>query len=132
MSTVGERIKSRRLELQMSQDELAKKCGYKSRSSINKIECSRELPLKKVKAMALALDVSFAYLMGWEEPNSPMGELLELNKNNEGVKAIFNGIHATEKLDNEEIKLLEAWRACDDEGKKRIMDLITYMIDKKS
>ena len=35
---IGERIKLRREELNLSQDELAKKVGYKSRSSINKIE----------------------------------------------------------------------------------------------
>ena len=36
--TIGQRIKIRREELNMSQDDLAKKVGYKSRSSINKIE----------------------------------------------------------------------------------------------
>ena len=35
---VGELIKKRRIELGMSQDELARKVGYKSRSSVNKIE----------------------------------------------------------------------------------------------
>lgn len=62
---VGERIKQRRLELGLSQDELAKKVGYKSRSSINKIELSRDLPLRKVELMAKALDTTPAYLMGW-------------------------------------------------------------------
>ena len=35
---VGERIKRRRIELDMTQEELAKKVGYKSRSSILLIE----------------------------------------------------------------------------------------------
>jgi transcriptional regulator with XRE-family HTH domain len=65
--TVGEKIKQRRLELNLSQDELAKKVGYKSRSSINKIELARDLPLKKVELMAKALDTTPAYLMGWED-----------------------------------------------------------------
>lgn len=65
--TVGERIKQRRLELHLSQDELAKKVGYKSRSSINKIELSRDLPLRKVELMAKALDTTPDYLMGWTE-----------------------------------------------------------------
>lgn len=65
--TVGERIKQKRIELNMSQDELAKKVGYKSRSSIQKIECARNLPLPKVEKMALALDCTPSYLMGWEE-----------------------------------------------------------------
>lgn len=51
----------------MSQDELAKKTGYKSRSSIQKIECARNLPLSKVEVMARALDCSPSVLMGWDE-----------------------------------------------------------------
>lgn len=78
---VGERIKQRRLELGLSQDELAKKVGYKSRSSINKIELSRDLPLRKVELMAKALDTTPGYLMGWSdktsilvEPKEPQGD----------------------------------------------------------
>lgn len=36
--SIGQRIKSRREELGMSQEDLAHKIGYKSKSSINKIE----------------------------------------------------------------------------------------------
>ena len=65
--TIGEKIKQRRLELNMTQDELAKKVGYKSRSSIQKIEVARSLPLKKVSLMATALDCTPGYLMGWSD-----------------------------------------------------------------
>lgn len=64
---IGARIKMRREELNMSQDELAKRVGYKSRSSINKIESDgRGLPQKKIVSFANALDTTPAYLMGWE------------------------------------------------------------------
>lgn len=70
--TIGERIRSRREQLNMSQDELAKKIGYKSRSSINKFETSRSLPLDKVEIVAKALDCSPSYLMGWmDEDDKP-------------------------------------------------------------
>lgn len=65
--TVGERIKEKRIEKGMTQDELAKKAGYKSRSSINKIELSRDLPLDKVEQVAKILECSPSYLLGWEE-----------------------------------------------------------------
>lgn len=65
--TVGERIRNRRLSLDMTQDELAQKTGYKSRSSINKIESSRNLPLSKVEKMAKALNCAPSLLMGWED-----------------------------------------------------------------
>lgn len=65
---IGTRIKERREELGLSQDELARKLGYKSRSSINKIETSANgLPQKKIAAIATALDTTPAYIMGWEE-----------------------------------------------------------------
>lgn len=65
--TIGERIKKRRLELGLSQEEVAIKAGYKSRSSVNKLESSRNLPLSKVEKMATALGCSPSYLMGWED-----------------------------------------------------------------
>ena len=68
MTTIGERIKKRRLELGMSQDELARIMGYKSRSSINKLETQgQELPIKRVKQLAEALHTTPEYIMGWEE-----------------------------------------------------------------
>lgn len=45
MSTLGERVKER-IKLGMTQDELAKKAGYSSRTSINKIENGRPASLK--------------------------------------------------------------------------------------
>ena len=62
---IGERIRNRREELGLTQEELAKKLGYKSRSSVNKVETSMELSNKKVRLYAGALDTTPAYLMGW-------------------------------------------------------------------
>lgn len=62
----GDKIKKRRIELGMSQEELAKKMGYKSRSSINKIENGREVSDKIVSKLAEALDVNPIYLSDWE------------------------------------------------------------------
>ena len=65
---IGERIKARREELAMSQDELARMVGYKWRSSINKIELgSQRIPQKKIVEIARALRVTPSYLMGWED-----------------------------------------------------------------
>lgn len=64
---IGNKIRKKREELGMTQDELAKKLGYKSRSSVNKVENSREIPMKKVKLYANALDLSVPFLMGWEK-----------------------------------------------------------------
>ena len=70
---IGERIRQRREELDMTQDELARAAGYKSRSSINKIEVDgRGLPQKKIVDIAKALKVTPSYLMGWEDEEAAM------------------------------------------------------------
>lgn len=61
---IGDRVKKRRLELGLSQDELATKMGYQSRTSINKIENGRAVTQKIAIRLAAALDVSASYLMG--------------------------------------------------------------------
>lgn len=76
---VGGKIRECREALGMTQDELAEKAGYKSRSSINKIERGgNNLPQSKIVLFAKILQTTPAYLMGWEdeEKNPP----IELNE----------------------------------------------------
>lgn len=86
--TIGERIRNRRKELNMSQDELAKKAGYKSRSSINKIELSRDLPLKKITKVAAALDITPTELCGWKETSEEvrMDHVIETNNTTTNIE----------------------------------------------
>lgn len=68
MSEISKRIKMRREELGMTTDELAKRMGYKDRSSITKIEKGKaDIPQSKVVAFARALDTTTAYLIGIDE-----------------------------------------------------------------
>ena len=68
MKTLGQRIRNRRLELDMTQDELSKKMGYKNKSTIGKIESDvNDITSSKIVEFAHALDTTVAYLMGWEE-----------------------------------------------------------------
>lgn len=61
------RVKKRREELGLSQEQLALRMGYSSRTSINKIENGRPCSQKIIARLADALNVSIPYLMGWEE-----------------------------------------------------------------
>lgn len=68
MSTIGDKIFDRRTALNMSQDELAQKVGYKDRSSIAKIESGeRDIRQKKLIEFAKALNTTPQWLMGYEE-----------------------------------------------------------------
>lgn len=71
---IGDRIRIKREELHMSQTELAKRMGYKSRTTIGKIETGvNDVTQSNVVKFAEVLNTTIAYLMGWEdeEPNEP-------------------------------------------------------------
>ena len=65
MLEVYENIRARRIALKMTQQELAQKMGYKSTSTIAKIESGEnDIPQAKIAAFAKALDTTPAELMG--------------------------------------------------------------------
>jgi len=66
--TIGERIRQRRKEIGMSVDELAEKLG-KNRATIYRYESDEieNMPITVLEPLARALNVSPAYLMGWED-----------------------------------------------------------------
>ena len=68
LAEVGLRVRQLRQKLNLTQDELAQKAGYTSRSSINKIEKGLvDIPQSKISDLADALGTTPAYLMGWNE-----------------------------------------------------------------
>lgn len=78
MLEIYKRIRTRREELGISQEELAKRMGYKSRSSINKIEKGEnDIPQSKIVAFAQALRTTPEALMGWEQ-SPASGDLPDL------------------------------------------------------
>lgn len=69
---IGDLVKARREELGLSQDELAKKCGYTSRSTINKIEKNiNDVNQTKLKVLADALEVDVMYFIKDDTPTIP-------------------------------------------------------------
>ena len=111
---IGDRIRARREELGMSQDELARAIGYKSRSSINKMELDgRGLPQKKIVALAKALRVTPAYLMGWEDEEAIADE---------------HGLHKASSYQREEEEILRKVRLLSDVNKHLLLGIIDSMI----
>ncbi len=68
MSVIGNNIKRRRLEKRLTLEDLARAIGT-SKQTIQRYESGviGNIPSDKIEAIALKLDVSPAYLMGWEE-----------------------------------------------------------------
>lgn len=71
--SLGQNIRIYREKLGMSQQELAKKLGYKDRSTIAKIENdTNDLTQSKIAAIAKVLETTPASLMGWDsKENQP-------------------------------------------------------------
>jgi transcriptional regulator with XRE-family HTH domain len=87
-STVGKRIRNRRVELGYSVDELAKKLG-KNRATVYRYESDEieNLPLSVIGPLAAALETTPGYLMGWEEKEQPttvdgneLNEIMHISK----------------------------------------------------
>lgn len=69
------RIKQRREELGISQEELAKMLGYRSRSTIAKIEKGEnDITQSKIASFAEALKTTPSYLMGWDDGDKKENE----------------------------------------------------------
>lgn len=83
---IGDRIKERRIELGITQTELAAKVGYGSKVSISKIESNqRDVPREKIIPLTEALQCDISYLLELDgEPESTKEAILiEINNMNE-------------------------------------------------
>ena len=130
--TIGQRIKQRRESLNMTQDELARKVGYASRSSINKIELSRDLPLRKVSQMAVALETSPSFLMGWTDvpdPDYPVkSEIIEEQENKEYYINKETAEVAQSLFNNEDMRLLfDAAKDSKPEDLRMVADMLNRL-----
>jgi transcriptional regulator with XRE-family HTH domain len=76
MANIGVNIKRARRKLGWTQEELASRMGYKSKSTINKIELGiNDIPQSKIVQFAEVLGVTPGYIMGWEQEPEDMGAL---------------------------------------------------------
>lgn len=100
--TIGQRIQRRREELGITQEELAHRIGYKSKSSINKIELDiQQLKQAKIKEIADALRTTPDYIMGWED---------EIKEDPKPVCTFTD----------EELRILNAYRSASDDTKNAV------------
>lgn len=109
--TVGEKIRQRREELKISQYELAQLVGYKSRSSINKIEMDLyHVPQDKMKLLATALHTTPSDLLGWSDADGKLSKECQV-------------------MDDEARDFLFLLNRLDDVDKARIMERMQTMLE---
>ena len=93
MSTVGENILVMRKQLGWTQEDLAKRMGYKSKSTINKIELGiNDIPQSKIVQFADVLGTTPAHLMGWDKEENESPEELVLSEGEEMLLNLFRRV----------------------------------------
>lgn len=111
MNTIGKNIADARKRVGITQEELAARVGYKTKSAINKIELGiRDLPQKKIAVFASALGVTPGYLMGWDEAEK------EKPSENEG-------------LSENQIKLIEFAKSVPEDKAEMILRVMRTIVE---
>lgn len=116
----GKRIKARRKDLGMTQEELGQKAGV-TKATINKYETGIVQNLKRstIEDMAKALNVSPSYIMGWTD------NVAEVHTNN-GVIGQNSGTitvnNAERTLSKEELDLLRIYNKIGVRGRIRLIE----------
>lgn len=110
---IGERIRSRRMQLHISQEELARRAGYGGKSAINKIEKGvNGIPQDKVVLFARALQTTELYLLGMvDDPDVPLDKIIS------DAQPVEDNLI---DLNDEESILIERYRTADTEKKRLI------------
>ena len=97
---LGQRIAARRKQLHMTQEELAMWLGYKSKSTINKIELGiNDIPEAKLKKFADVLDMPVEELLGLDGKEEP-------------------------KMTGLEAELIEAFRRLPEDNRQLVLEMI--------
>lgn len=117
--TIGERIKTLREQHKLSQDQLAKLMGYKSRSTINKIELGKnDVSQSTIKKFATIFMIS---------PSELIAEDTETEKN------LCSEVHMLEQLQlhygKEATELVNDFIHLNSEGQQKALTYLQDLLD---
>lgn len=127
---IGDRIKSRRLELGLSVDYIAEKLG-KNRATIYRYENEdiKDLPITILEPLSKVLNTTPADLMGWEDDtNKPR----TANSSKSYYTNPETAQIAQEIYENKELSLLfDAARDAKPEDLKQVHDMLLFLKQKE-
>lgn len=121
--TTGDKIHYQRTKLGLTLQELGDKVGVGA-STVRKWETGyiKSLRTDKMQKLAIALDTSVDYLMGWTENNVNVGSV---GTNNGVIGQNSGNIHLEQERSKEEAELLRIFNGLD---VKRRMELLMTAI----
>lgn len=118
---IGERVKERRLELGLTQEELARKMGFKSKASINKIESNKtDVNQTKTAQFANVLQTSIAYLMGWTNNTDAEDDDVALSIKKAVDLSRDRKQRFGEFMSDKEIMLVESYRSASEKDRRTV------------
>ena len=114
--TIGERIKQRRKELDISVEELAKRLG-KNRATVYRYENGEieNLPTPILETIAKALSTTPAYLLGWEE---------NLSTETDFIADLF--------MDKKSIEYVKKLLSLSAKGRETVYEMIDFQLAKET
>ncbi len=134
--SIGERIRKRRRDLNLTQIKLAERLGLTSKAAISTVENDKEsLTTERVSKYADALETTMAYLMGWtddpsipedERENEPEVVYFDVQAEADGVTYTARSNHAD--LDAEYQMLTIIYHALTKENRKKIVGIMQQML----
>lgn len=94
-------IKDRRLQLGLTQSELAAKLGYSDKTIISKIENGMvDMTQSRIIKFAEALKTTPSHLMGWDIKQNLINDGFLLNDSGSCNKYLYNNNHKTNNCDH--------------------------------
>lgn len=134
--TTADRIKQRRLELGLTQLELAKRLGFSTKAAVSKIECQGDkVTLKNVEKFALALHCAPAYLMGWsdEKYDGPEYENYHKTANERTVTATIIEDYSAKAIPEteDEREIIELYSQLTDEQQQLVRNTMKVFLQKQ-
>lgn len=118
-------IRNRRIELNLSQSELASKVGYKDKGSISRIENgSLDLTQSQILKFADALECSPSYLMGWDDKAQAKSPKDRIINELEEIKKLVQ-VSQFSDFTPSEVKIIEQIRRLDERGKTVVLRTIS-------
>jgi len=139
LKEMGKRIKDARTSSGLTQEELAQKVGYKSRTSINKIELGKtDISQSQVLKMAKVLGCSPAWLTGWENDS---GEIdlglvaidlgISIDEASEYIKEMaYKKENPASKADGED-ELAAIYRSLDASTRPKLLELARLYLNEQ-
>lgn len=127
--TIADRIRQRRIELSLSQEELAKRLGYKDKTSISKIENSGDnVSLKKIRKLSDALKISPHKLLGDPVERDLVDSSMSISPRMERILSEVSKHkvmeYFVESLTDFELDIIDAYRDASDDTKSAICAIL--------